>query len=145
MLRGVAVDTEVINQLKTLHTRAIDALQGYREAVRQAEGKGMTPLFTDMIAIHAKNSDELAITLRTLGAQANDDGSFMSTVHRTIMDIRSMFGGLDESVLPGLIDGEKRNIETYDETLKILDIPARVRNSSSNSAPGWNRPSRTWR
>ena len=121
------MESEVVDQLKMLHIRAIDALHGYGEALKHAEGKGMTPLFTDMIAIHTRNSDELAMALRTLGEQANDDGLFMSTVHRTIMDIRALFGGLDESVLPGLIDGEKRNIECYDETLKILDIPARLR------------------
>ncbi len=121
------MEPDIVDHLKTLHTRAIDARRGYVEALRKAEGKGMTPLFTDMIAIHARNSDELALALRTLGEQADDDGSFMSTVHRTIMDIRSMFGGLGESVLPGLIDGEKRNIESYDETLKILDVHPRLR------------------
>ena len=33
------------------------------------------------------------------------------------MGIRSLFGGLDESVLPGLIDGEKRNLTSYNEAL----------------------------
>lgn len=119
--------SDLVDQLKSLHTRAIDALHGYVEALEKAEGKGMTPLFKDMIAIHTRNSDELAMDLRGMGEQANDDGSFMSTVHTTIMDIRSVFGGLGESVLPGLIDGEKRNVESYDEILKTLDIPAHLR------------------
>jgi uncharacterized protein (TIGR02284 family) len=118
---------DLVDQLKSLHTRAIDALHGYGEALAQAEGKGMTPLFKEMIAIHTRNSDELAMDLRGMGEKANDDGSFMSTIHRTIMDIRSLFGGLGESVLPGLIDGEKRNVESYDEILKDLDIPAHLR------------------
>jgi hypothetical protein len=65
--------------------------------------------------------------LRGMGERASDDGSFMSTVHRTIMDVRSFFGGLGQSVLPGLIDGEKRNVDSYNEVLKTLDLPVRLR------------------
>jgi uncharacterized protein (TIGR02284 family) len=118
---------DLVNQLKSLHTRAVDALHGYGEALEQAEGQGMTPLFKDMITVHTRNADELAMDLRGMGEQASDDGSFMSTIHRTIMDVRSFFGGLGESVLPGLIDGEKRNVESYSEVLSILDLPGRLR------------------
>ncbi len=48
----------------------------------------------------------------------DEDGSFMSVIHRTIMNVRSLFNGLDGSVLPGLIDGEKRNVDKYDDALK---------------------------
>ena len=119
--------SNLVDQLKSLHIRAIDALHGYTEALEKADGKGMTSLFKDMIAIHSRNSDELAMDLRVMGEQANDDGSFMSTIHTAIMDIRSVFGGLGESVLPGLIDGEKRDVESYNEVLKNLDIPAHLR------------------
>ena len=42
---------------------------------------------------------------------------FLSTIHRTVISIRSLFGGLDESILPGLIDGEERVLGYYDEAL----------------------------
>ena len=44
----------------------------------------------------------------------------MSVVHRTIMNVRSLFNGLDGSVLPGLIDGEKRNVDKYDDALQAI-------------------------
>jgi len=47
----------------------------------------------------------------------------MTVVHKTIMDIRSLFNGLGQSVLPGLIDGEKRNISKYDDALKDAKTP----------------------
>jgi hypothetical protein len=51
----------------------------------------------------------------------------MSTVHETIMDVRALFSGLDESVLPGLIDGERRNIAKYDDAINGgLPGPERV-------------------
>lgn len=119
---------ELLDHLKTLHTSAIDARNGYQEALKEAEGRGMTPLFRDMIALHQSNAAELSRELSGISDIADDDGSFMSTVHKTIMDVRGFFGGLDESVLPGLIDGEKRNMAKYDDALGDKDAPASILN-----------------
>jgi uncharacterized protein (TIGR02284 family) len=118
------VDEDLLDHLKTLHTSEIDARNGYEEALGDAEGKGMTPLFRDMIALHDANIDELSNVLTNSGETPDDDGSFMSTIHRTIMNVRSLFNGLDGSVLPGLIDGEKRNVEKYDKALKASPASA---------------------
>jgi uncharacterized protein (TIGR02284 family) len=120
------LETDILDRLKSLHTSAIDARNGYREALEDAEGKGMTPLFRDMIALHEGNADELGRELATAGEKPDDGGSFMTVVHKTIMDVRSLFNGLDESVLPGLIDGEKRNISKYGEALKAIAAPNEI-------------------
>jgi len=111
------------DHLKSLHTAAIDARNGYTEALEDAGGKGMTPLFQEMIALHAQNADELASELGRLGEKADDSGSFMTTIHRTIISIRALFNGLGESVLPGLIDGEERNLKHYGDVLQAGDVP----------------------
>ena len=111
------MNNEIVDHLKSLHTSAIDARNGYREALKDADGKGMTPLFREMIALHDHNADELARELTQANEVADEKGSFMTVIHETIMDVRSMFNGLDESVLPGLIDGEKRNVSKYDDAL----------------------------
>jgi uncharacterized protein (TIGR02284 family) len=118
---------DILDQLKTLHTHAVDARNGYEEALHDADGRGMTPLFHNMISLHTTNADELSAVLVRLGQQPDESGSFMSTIHRTIMGIRSLFGGLDASVVPGLIDGEKRNISSYAEALEDRDLSAEVR------------------
>jgi uncharacterized protein (TIGR02284 family) len=114
------LDNDILDHLKTLHTSEIDARNGYEEALEDAEGKGLTPLFRDMIALHHGNAEELGGILINAGEAADDSGSFMSVVHRTIMSVRSLFDGLDGSVLPGLIDGEKRNLSKYDDALKAI-------------------------
>jgi len=114
---------DVVTALKSLHTDAIDAGNGYEEALKDAEGHGLTSLFHDMIALHGKHADELLSLIRSLGENASDEGSFMSNVHRTIITIRSLFGGLNESILPGLIDGEKRNVSHYDDALNEQTLP----------------------
>lgn len=118
---------DLIDELKKLHTNAIDARKGYDEALADAEGKGMTPLFRRMIAVHSANASELTSQLQRLGEHPDQDGSFFAHIHRTIFSIRSLFGGLDESVLPGLIDGEQRNAGCYDDALKRTDTPADLR------------------
>ena len=105
------------DHLKSLHTAAIDARNGYREALDDAGGKRMTPLFKEMIALHSAHADELRSELQKLGEEADQSGSFMTNVHRTIVSIRALFNGLDDSVLPGLIDGEERNVSHYNDVL----------------------------
>ena len=120
------MQTDVLDHLKSLHTNAVDARHGYEEALEDAEGRGLSPLFSEMIALHGKHAAELAALLRGAGQETDDKGSFFSTIHRTIMGIRGLFGGLDESVLPGLIDGEKRNLSYYDEALALPGLPPEV-------------------
>ena len=117
------MDTDIVDHLKSLHTSAVDARNGYQGALEEAKGKGMTALFRDMMALHQNNADELARELTKANQIADEEGSFMTVVHKTIMDIRSLFNGLDQSVLPVLIDGEKRNVVKYDDALKDAKTP----------------------
>jgi uncharacterized protein (TIGR02284 family) len=117
----------LLKDLKSLHTADIDSLHGYEEARKDAEGRGMTPLFQELIVMHTRNAADLAAELQARGERADDEGSFMSAVNRTIMDVRGLFGGLGESVLPGLIDGEKRNLHHYDRVLASADLSANLR------------------
>jgi hypothetical protein len=119
--------TPIAERLKSLHTAAIDARKGYEAGRHDADGKGMTPLFQEMIVIHTRNEADLSAALGRLGEVADDQGSFMSAVNETILAVRSWFGGLGESVLPGLIDGETRDVAQYDHALERPDLPSDVR------------------
>ena len=106
------------DELKSLHTALIDSRNGYEEALKDAEGKGLTSLFARMITLRTDNAAALEKHLRAAGEEADQDGSFMSSVHRTVISVRSLFGDLDERILPGLIDGEERLKTYYDEAIK---------------------------
>ncbi|MGQ0456981.1 MAG: ferritin-like domain-containing protein [Hyphomicrobium sp.] len=106
-----------IDALKALHTSLVDSRNGYDEAVKQSNGEGLEPLFRSMIELRDAASSELAQQLTSLGETPDADGSFMSTVHRTVIDIRSYVTGLDASVLPSLISGEERILASYDDAL----------------------------
>jgi uncharacterized protein (TIGR02284 family) len=112
--------TAHVEEMKSLHTALIDSRNGYQKALEDAEGRGLTPLFRDMVARRGEDARELETLLRSAGEEPDTDGSFMSTVHRTIMSVRSLFGGIDESILPGLIDGEERIRGYYDDAIKTV-------------------------
>ena len=61
------MDSDILHHLKALHTSAIDARNGYQEALKDAEGKGMSPLFREMIALHADHASELGRELAKAG------------------------------------------------------------------------------
>ncbi|MGL5114247.1 MAG: DUF2383 domain-containing protein [Beijerinckiaceae bacterium] len=111
--------SEVSTGLARLHTALIDAANGYHEALKSTGEDVQTPLFRSLLELHDHHVTQLEIEVSTLRGGIDDHGSFMSTVNRTVMGIRSVLGGLDESVLPGLIDGEKRNLAVYDELLAM--------------------------
>jgi uncharacterized protein (TIGR02284 family) len=110
--------SDLADDLKSLHTALVDSRHGYQEALDDADGKGMTPLFRSMIDLRTAHINELDSQLQALGEAPDRDGSFMSTVHRTVIKVRSVLTGLDERILPGLIDGEQRIVGYYDEVLK---------------------------
>jgi uncharacterized protein (TIGR02284 family) len=114
------MDDNAMHVLKKLHTAAIDARNGYQEGLKDSQGRGLSGLFSQMIDLHGQNADALERVLVESGARADDQGSFMSVVHEAIMKMRALFGGLGEGVLPGLIDGEERNLARYDEGLQAL-------------------------
>lgn len=107
-----------IDTLKSLHTALVDSRKGYEEAVEDADAKALTPLFRDMIALRSEHAGQLARVLQGEGETVDDAGSFMAIVHRAVINIRSVITGLDESILPGLIDGEERILGYYDEALE---------------------------
>jgi uncharacterized protein (TIGR02284 family) len=111
------MNSSEIETLRRLHTGALDAMNGYAEALKDGDSQSWFALFAEMKDWHQNAASELASEMTSLGETPSNEGSFMSTVHKSIMKVRSLVGGLDASVLPGLIDGEERNLTKYDEAI----------------------------
>jgi uncharacterized protein (TIGR02284 family) len=109
---------ELVRKLKTLHTSLIDARSGYEEGLKDAHGGGLTPLFSELIAVHGQDADAIAEQLKRLGAPVGDHGSFMGTFDRIVMKFTSLITELDEKILPNLIDGEERVLMDYEGALE---------------------------
>jgi uncharacterized protein (TIGR02284 family) len=109
---------DLVHKLTNLHTSLIDARSGYEEGLRDAHGKGVTPLFSELIVLHGQDAGAIARQLKRLGAPVDDDGSFMGTFDRVVMKITSLITELDEKIIPSLIDGEQRVLVHYDEAIE---------------------------
>jgi uncharacterized protein (TIGR02284 family) len=82
--------TTAADIVKSLHTSIVDTRHGYEEALKDEPESDLAPLFRRMSTLHLAAGDELAKLLEDKGEQSDDDGSIMSTVHRTVMSVRSM-------------------------------------------------------
>jgi len=106
----------MLDNLQKLHTTLIDTCRGYEEAVKDAGDSYLRPLFREMIDLRTKDHAEIHRMLLGKGVKPGDSGSFMSAVHRVVIDTRSAITGLDSS-LPSFISGEENVVEAYDTAL----------------------------
>lgn len=110
--------TDLTERLTALHTSLLDAVSGYREGLKDAQGKGLTPLFAELIALHGNAADVVASRLKATGAPVNDTGSLMGTFDRAVMKITSLFTVLDDKIIPSLVDGEHEVLRHYDQAIE---------------------------
>jgi uncharacterized protein (TIGR02284 family) len=111
--------------LSSLHTKLVDSRNGYEEAIKDAGETGLVTLFEEMVALRRQAIAELEPLVVASGINPDEDGSFMSTVHRTVISVQSMLTDLDETVLPGFIDGEKRILGYYEDAIAAAGDPDR--------------------
>ena len=114
------MDTQT-EALARLHTQVIDARNGYAEALDLADRAEMIALFRDLHDLHSSHAGALAMAIVDRGGIPGNDGSFMSIVHKAVLNIRAAITGLETNVLPGIRDGEERLLTAYGEALGAVD------------------------
>jgi uncharacterized protein (TIGR02284 family) len=103
--------------LASLHTAIVDAHNGYEEAIRRAELPELKVIFQRLNALHETARAELHKALLARGFTPDESGSFMSTVHKTVISVRSVVAGLDAESLSSFASGEERIVEEYDKAI----------------------------
>lgn len=111
--------------LAHLLTEVVDAESGYREGVELARTPDMVAVFELLRSTHAAHIRKMEDLMRARGMVVDDSTSALAMVHKTILNIRSIFSGLDENIVPGLIDGERRIMRSYDGVIAKADEGAR--------------------
>ncbi|MGJ5181455.1 ferritin-like domain-containing protein [Bradyrhizobium oligotrophicum] len=106
------------DSLKTLHTALVDARNGYQEAAKDADTPALKSLFAEMISLKERDHAELHDALTRLGETPDDSGSFMSTVHETVISVRAAVTGLGTNALSSFVSGEEQIVADYDDALK---------------------------
>lgn len=113
----MANNDEAEGKFQDLLTVVIDSRNGYKEALEDTKHTRMAALFASMLTLKDRHVSELEGLLRERGVEPDESGSFLTTINRAIISIKSVFGGVDESVIPGLIDGESRIVGYYDDAV----------------------------
>jgi hypothetical protein len=108
------------DDLETLYTRLIDARAGHDEGVTLADRPEIVDLFTGLRDLHDRHARALAPLLARHGIDVEDDESLLALVHKTVLRVRALVTGLDENLLAGIIDGEERIADLYDDVLSDL-------------------------
>jgi hypothetical protein len=112
------VAEEIIDRIKTLHATLVDAKTGYLAAVKEADKSSSSiKIFEEMATLHGEHAGWLQTLLLSLGEPVEKQGSFVYKFLQAIMNARIFFGG-DRGDLLGLIDGEIRTLNRYEEALR---------------------------
>ena len=106
------------DSLKKLHTSLVDTRNGYQKAAEDAETPALKSLFAEMVALKEKDHSELHAGLTRMGEKPDESGSFMSTVHETVISVRAAVTGLGPNSLSSFVSGEEQILKEYDDALK---------------------------
>jgi len=104
---------DLLEPVVSLRTSVIDARAGYEEGATLTEDQQTRAVLIGLRDLHTRHIDELTVALTARGVTEPEDGSLMTTVHKAILNLRALFTGLNDNILPGVIDGEERIIEDY--------------------------------
>jgi uncharacterized protein (TIGR02284 family) len=109
-----------LDAVRRLHTRLVDAREGYEEGIDLAERATIAEILRELRDLHAHHAAALEQALAAAGAPLEGEGSLMAQVHKAVLHIRAALTGLDEAVIPALRDGEARILDAYDEAAATL-------------------------
>lgn len=116
---------EVGEKLNDLLEKTYDAEKGFKKASENVEHGQLKQYFSGKAQERYDFGHALKTEIRQFGQEVDKGGSVAGTVHRSWMDIKSLFSADDEeAMLEEAITGEKNAVEAYDEILSDTSLPA---------------------
>ncbi len=113
--------------LVALHRRTVDDIAGFAAMVDRAEPdfRAVAQRFHDL---HRRHAAELALILRERGVEPDADGSFMATVNKVVVGVRSLLDDIDGDVMHQVRSGEEWTLDAFDRAVAAMkDDPAEAR------------------
>ena len=124
--------------LKKLHAALVDTGSAYELALKDTDDEDVVRVCKKMISLRHTDHRELHQSLILAGEEPDENGSFMSVVHETVIGLRAALTGISKKTLPAFASGEEYIIEEYDLALreasgdpKMTEILARQKETLS--------------
>ena len=105
-------------RLKELHTALVDTRAAYELALKDTDDEEVGRICKEMISLRHTDHLELHQSLILAGEVPDENGSFMSVVHETVVGVRAALTGISKKTLPAFVSGEESIVEEYNETLR---------------------------
>ena len=104
--------------LNTLLATLTDSINGYRESAENIEDGNLKQLFLDFAEERSRVAEDLRAEVRRLGADPNDDGSFLGKSHQAFLDLKSAVTGRDDKAIINEVErGEDYLKEKFEAVL----------------------------
>jgi uncharacterized protein (TIGR02284 family) len=104
--------------LKELHTALVDTRAAYELALKDTDDDEVGRICKEMISLRHTDHRELRQSLILAGEVPDENGSFMSVVHETVVGVRAALTGISKKTLPAFVSGEENIVEEYNDALR---------------------------
>lgn len=110
---------ERIHSLQELLEKNYDAEKGYKKVLEEADSKNLKDFLKKQAVMRNRFATEIHKAIRALNAEPKEKGSATGDLHRTWIDIKTVFTkNDDEAVLEECLRGEKASLKEYEDRLK---------------------------
>jgi uncharacterized protein (TIGR02284 family) len=118
----------ISSSLNDLLEKTYDAEKGFKKAAENVDNPRLRSYFKQKADERYSFGHDLKAEIKSFGEDVDKGGSATGAVHRTWMDVKSLFSAdSEESMLEEAIRGEKSAISEYEEVINDAAIPETTR------------------
>ena len=118
----------ISSSLNYLLEKTYDAEKGFKKAAENVDNPRLRSYFKQKADERYSFGHDLKAEIKSFGEDVDKGGSATGAVHRTWMDVKSLFSAdSEESMLEEAIRGEKSAISEYEEVINDAAIPETTR------------------
>ena len=110
---------ERIHSLQELLEKNYDAEKGYKKVLEEADSENLKEFLMKQAVRRNRFATEIHKAIRALNAEPKEKGSATADLHRTWIDLKTLFTkDDDEAVLEECLRGEKASLKEYEKKLE---------------------------
>jgi uncharacterized protein (TIGR02284 family) len=122
-----------ISVLNGLIATTLDSADGYAEAAKNARSESLTSLFRSRANERRTAATTLQECVRSLGGEAEDDGTVLASAHRMFVNLRTSLTKDDNKAVVDEVErGEDHIKHKFEDALKDRDLSPHAMTVVSN-------------